>query len=329
MIVSLAEGANVSRVRRELTARGLWVDATERDGRGRVFLVVAKGSSPVEPRDLEGIEGVGGVTVAESPHPRIDAMGGVVRVGDIPIGGKTPVVIAGPCSVESAEAATRIAGTLARHGVRFLRGGAYKPRTSPYAFQGKGAEALGWLHDAAAKNGMHVVTEVLSEHDVDAVAEHAALMQIGSRNMHNYALLKATGRTGKPVLLKRAMSATVEEWLLAGEYLLMHGASGVVFCERGVRSFDTVTRNLLDLGSVALLAHVHRLPVVVDPSHATGRRELVLPLARAALAAGAAGVMIECHDDPACAESDGAQALAPEAVGTFAETIVGARKQEG
>lgn len=326
MIVSLGEGANVGAVRRELTARGLWIDAVERDARGRVLLLVGKGSSPVDAIELERIEGVAGVTVPESPHPRIDAMGSVVRVADIPIGGKTPVVIGGPCSVESAEAAMRIASTLARHGVRFLRGGAYKPRTSPYAFQGKGAEALGWLKDAASKNHMLVVTEVLSELDVDAVAEHADLMQIGSRNMHNYALLKATGKTGRPVLLKRAMAATVEEWLLAGEYLLMHGASGVVFCERGVRGFDGVTRNLLDLGSVALLAHVHKLPVIVDPSHATGRRELVLPLARAALAAGAAGVMIECHDDPARAESDGAQALSPETVGAFAEAAFLAKK---
>jgi 3-deoxy-7-phosphoheptulonate synthase len=154
-----------------------------------------------------------------------------------------------------------------------------------------------------------VVTEVLSEPDVPLVAEHADLMQIGSRNMQNYALLKAVGRMAKPVLLKRAMAATVDEWLLAGEYLLHHGAQGVVLCERGIRGFDTTTRNLLDLGAVALLAHVHHLPVIVDPSHGTGRRDLILPLSRAALAAGAAGVMIETHDDPGRALSDGPQAL--------------------
>jgi 3-deoxy-7-phosphoheptulonate synthase len=177
------------------------------------------------------------------------------------------------------------------------------------------------MRRAADDNGMRVVTEVLAEADVGVVAEYAQLLQVGSRNMQNFALLKAVGRAQKPVLLKRAMSATVEEWLLAGEYLLVHGASGVIFCERGIRGFDDSTRNLLDLGAVALLAHVHKLPVIVDPSHATGRRDLVLPLARAALAAGASGVMIETHDDPASALSDGPQALHPSALRALAQEM--------
>ena len=205
-----------------------------------------------------------------------------------------------------------IAARLAPLGVTFLRGGAFKPRSSPYNFQGHGDPALSWMRDAATKYGLRVVTEVLSEHDVTAVAELADLIQIGSRNMQNFALLKRVGHVGKPVLLKRAMSATIDEWLLAAEYLLHHGSSGVVLCERGIRGFDPSTRNLVDLTAVALLANVHRLPVIVDPSHGTGRRDLILPLARAALAAGAAGVMIETHDDPGRALSDGPQALRAE-----------------
>jgi 3-deoxy-7-phosphoheptulonate synthase len=170
------------------------------------------------------------------------------------------------------------------------------------------------MRRAAEAHNLRVVTECLGEGDVALVAEYADLVQVGSRNMQNFVLLKALGRAGRPVLLKRAMSATIEEWLLAGEYLLMHGAPGVIFCERGIRSFDANTRNLLDLGAVALLTHVHKLPVVVDPSHATGRRDLVFPLARAALGAGAAGVMIETHDDPGYALSDGPQAIALDAL---------------
>jgi 3-deoxy-7-phosphoheptulonate synthase len=202
-----------------------------------------------------------------------------------------------------------MAQALAPLGVTFLRGGAYKPRSSPYAFQGHGEAALGWMRRAADAAGMRVVTEVLSEADAPVVAEVADLMQVGSRNMQNYALLKAVGKCQKPVLLKRGMAATIEEWLLSGEYLLANGAPGVVFCERGIRGFDASTRNLLDVSAVALLAHVHRLPVIVDPSHATGRRDLVLPLGRAALAAGAAGLLIEAHEDPARALSDGPQAI--------------------
>ncbi len=205
----------------------------------------------------------------------------------------------------------------------FLRGGAYKPRTSPYAFQGHGEPALAWMRRAADACGMKVVTEALAEADVALVAEHADLVQVGSRNMHNYALLKAIGRTGRPVLLKRGMAATIDEWLHAGEYLLAAGAAGVVFCERGIRSFDDSTRNLLDLGAVALLAHVHRLPVIVDPSHGAGRRDLVLPLGRAALAAGAAGLMIETHDEPARALSDGPQAIPLAELGAMVRELTG------
>ncbi|HVY47856.1 MAG TPA: 3-deoxy-7-phosphoheptulonate synthase [Minicystis sp.] len=311
MIVSLKQDADAAAVLRALTERGLWVAQVERGPHGGpTHYVIAPHSAAADPRELAGIDGISAVTLPASPHPLVDAMGPAVDVGGVPVGGGAPpALFCGPCSVESKQHVAAIAARLASRGVRFLRGGAFKPRTSPYAFQGHGAEALGWLRDAADAAGMKVVTEALSEADVPAVADHADLVQVGSRNMQNYALLKAVGRAGKPVMLKRAMAGTLEEWLSAGEYLLANGAPGVVFCERGVRGFDASTRNLLDLGAVALLANVARLPVVVDPSHGAGRRDLVLPLARAALAAGAAGVMIETHEDPGRALSDGPQAV--------------------
>ncbi len=315
MIVTLKNAADRDAVRRELAAKGLWVSTVETTPGGGTLLVVAAHSTAVDPAAIEAIEGVATVALPEPEHPRVDAQGPVVEVAGVRFGGDRPVFLCGPCSVESEEGIAELARRLAARGVEFLRGGAFKPRTSPYAFQGHGDPALRWLRQAATAAGMKVVTEALSEGHVEGVAEHADLVQIGSRNMQNYALLKATGRTGKPVLLKRAFAATVEEWLLAAEYLLVHGASGVILCERGVRSFDPETRNLLDLSAVALLAHVHRLPVIVDPSHASGRRDLVVPLARAGLAAGAAGLMIEVHDDPGKARSDGPQALSTEELG--------------
>lgn len=312
MIITLTTTADLDSVKRALIERGQWVRATS--GEGPRQLVTEPWSQAVSLAEIQAIPGVLGVSSAKSEHPRIDAQGPRVDVAGITISADKPLVFSGPCSVESEERVRGIASVLGRQGVAFLRGGAFKPRTSPYAFQGHGEDALRWMRRAADENGMRVVTEVMGEGDVAVVTEYAHLLQVGSRNMQNFSLLKAIGKAQRPVLLKRSMSATIEEWLLAGEYLLVHGATGVIFCERGIRGFDDSTRNLLDLGAVALLAHVHKLPVIVDPSHATGRRDLVLPLARAALAAGAAGVMIETHDDPASALSDGPQALAPEAL---------------
>ncbi len=321
MIVTLAQGADLGAVRRELTRLGLWIASVERSREGDVHVLIGAASSRVSGDLLRGLAGVRSVSEPVPTHPRVDAMPRVVKVGATEVGGPDPVIIAGPCAVESEAQILGIATALAASGVKLLRGGAFKPRTSPYSFQGHGRDALSWLRAAADAHGMAVVTEVLSEQDVGAVSEHADLMQVGSRNMQNFALLRAVGKSQKPVLLKRSMSATIEEWLLSGEYLLEAGASGVLFCERGIRGFDDSTRNLLDLGAVALLAHAERLPVIVDPSHATGRRDLVLPLARAALAAGAAGVMIEVHDDPGNAQSDGAQALAPRDLAAFAAEL--------
>lgn len=312
MIVSLKEGAEEAAVLRALVARGLWVSQVERaPAGGPVHYVIAPHSAAASPAELSGIEGVAAVTTSRSPFPLVERQGPAVDVAGVRVGAgqERRALVCGPCSVESEEHIFSTAARLAPLGVAFLRGGAYKPRTSPYAFQGHGEPALSWMRRAADAHGMKVVTEALSEQDVPLVAEYADLVQVGSRNMHNYALLKAIGKTGRPALLKRGMAATIDEWLMAGEYLLSSGSSGVIFCERGIRGFDDATRNLLDLGAVALLAHVRGLPVLVDPSHGAGRRDLVLPLARAALAAGAAGVMIETHDDPPRALSDGPQAI--------------------
>jgi 3-deoxy-7-phosphoheptulonate synthase len=328
MIVSLKRNADPAAVRRELALRGLWVSGVEQSESGEpLYYAIAPHSAPADAAELATIEGVQAVAAPKSEHPMVDRQGPVVDVAGVKIGGGAPVWMCGPCSIESASHAREMAMALAPLGVSFLRGGAFKPRTSPYAFQGHGREALGWMRRAADEAGLKVVTEALSEEDAPAVAEAADLVQVGSRNMQNYALLKAVGRQGKPVMLKRGMAATLDEWLLAGEYLLASGAPGVVFCERGIRGFDPSTRNLFDIGAVALLAHAHRLPVIADPSHACGRRDLVPALGRAALAAGAAGVLIETHDDPARALSDGPQAIPlAELERTLAEIGAGGRR---
>lgn len=326
MIITLQPGADIEQARRALVDLGLWLGPTTRmPSSGTCFITVSEASTQVSAARVREVPGVADVATEPSPHPRVDAQGPTVDVRGLRVGGEQPVFLCGPCAVESQAQVETLAALVAAVGAQFLRGGAYKPRTSPYAFQGHGEDALRWMRRAADAHGLRVVTEALGESDVPVVTEYADLVQVGSRNMQNFALLKAVGRAGRPVLLKRAMSATVEEWLLAGEYLLKHGASGVIFCERGIRGFDPSTRNLLDLGAVALLAGVYKLPVIVDPSHATGRRDLVLPLARAGLAAGAAGVMIETHDDPGRALSDGPQALLPAQL----REVMGALREGG
>jgi 3-deoxy-7-phosphoheptulonate synthase len=307
--VLLRRGADVERVRRSLIEKGLWVTPLG-DEAGRRGFAVEPHSRSIPRDELLRIEGVDTVLGAEPAHPLVDRQPEQVSAGGRRLGAGQPfALMAGPCSVESPEQIDSLAGRVARAGASFLRGGAFKPRRSPYAFQGHGTEALGWLREAADRHALAVVTEALSEASVEAVAEVADLIQVGSRSMHAPALLRAVGAARRPVLLKRGMAATVEEWLLAGESLLRHGAPAVVFCERGVRGFDASTRNLLDLSAVALLGGVHRLPVVVDPSHAAGRRDLIGPLSRAARAAGAVGLLVETHDDPGTARSDGPQAL--------------------
>lgn len=230
----------------------------------------------------------------------------------VAFGGEKLVIIGGPCTVESSQQMETVAQKLAPAGVQALRGGVYKPRTSPYAFQGMGEEGLEILADVRSRYNIPVITEVMSISQIELVATHADMLQIGSRNMQNFDLLKTLGQAGKPILLKRGLAATIEEFVMAAEYILSHGNPDVVLCERGIRSFDNYTRNVLDLGAVAALKQITHLPVIVDPSHAVGKRELVAPMARAAVACGADGLIIECHPEPEKSVSDARQALSLE-----------------
>lgn len=234
----------------------------------------------------------------------------VLDIDGVKIGGKEPpVIIAGPCSIESAEQMDATAAFLAKRGVRILRGGAYKPRTSPYGFQGMGVDGLILGNRVAKEHGMLFITEVMDTRDVQVVSEYADILQIGARNMHNFALLREVGRTQLPVLLKRGLSATIEEWLYAAEYILSEGNSEVILCERGIRTYEKWTRNTLDLSAVALAKQMTHLPVIVDVTHAAGRRDLLIPLAKAAIAVGADGIHVEVHPSPATALSDNEQQL--------------------
>lgn len=236
----------------------------------------------------------------------------IVKIGNASLGGDRFMVVAGPCAVESLEQLRDTAKHVKAGGAHALRGGAFKPRTSPYSFQGLGVEGLKMLHQISVETGLPAVTEVVEVADVEAVCEHASALQVGARNMQNFRLLKELGACRKPIILKRGMAATVEDLLLAAEYIVSEGNDDVVLCERGIRTFETATRNTLDLNAVPYIkAHSH-LPVIVDPSHGTGVRELVAPMARAAVACGADGIMVEVHRNPAEAWSDGAQSLYPD-----------------
>lgn len=233
----------------------------------------------------------------------------IVRVGDVAIGGSQLVVIAGPCAIEGFEQMLSTAEEVKRQGARILRGGAYKPRTSPYAFRGKGETGLEILSEVKKKIGLPVVTEVMDARDLDKILDVADMLQIGSRNMQNFTLLSEVGKTRVPVLLKRGLSATLEEWLYAAEYILAEGNQNVVLCERGIRTFETYTRNTVDITAIPAMKELSHLPILLDPSHGTGKSSLVQPVALAGIAAGADGIMIEVHPQPEEAMSDGTQSL--------------------
>jgi len=235
-----------------------------------------------------------------------------IKVHGATIGGDEFVVMAGPCSVESEKQILESAEIVAKHGAKLLRGGAFKPRTSPYDFQGLEEEGLKLLAKARAVTGLGIVTEVMSDRDVSLVADYADILQIGARNMQNFALLKTLGKCGRPILLKRGLSATVKELLMSAEYIVAHGNPDVMLCERGIRTFETVTRNTCDIGAIAALSEMTHLPVILDPSHAAGKRSLVPALARAGVAVGADGLIVEMHPQPEKAVSDGAQSLDPK-----------------
>jgi 3-deoxy-7-phosphoheptulonate synthase len=247
----------------------------------------------------------------------------IIRINGVVVGSKTIPIIAGPCSIESRAQLMESAHAVKEAGAKMLRAGAFKPRTSPYSFQGLGLKGLELLREAREAYGLPTVTEVMSPTDVTLVAQYADVLQIGARNMQNFALLNAVGEAQKPVLLKRGMMSTMEELIMAAEYILSHGNTRVMLCERGIRTFETATRNTFDINAIPVLKSLTHLPVIADPSHGTGRWDLVTPIARAAIAAGADGLIVEVHPNPAQAMSDGAQSLKPE---KFAEMVMQARK---
>jgi 3-deoxy-7-phosphoheptulonate synthase len=245
----------------------------------------------------------------------------VVDVSGVPVGGPEIAIMAGPCSVESEEQIIEVARSVRASGAQFLRGGAFKPRTSPYSFQGMKEEGLKLLRAAANETGLRVVSEIVGVSDIDLLCEYVDLIQIGARNVQNFALLQCAGRSGKPVLLKRGMATTVEEYMMAAEYLMSEGNGSVILCERGIRTFETATRFTLDLSFVPVAHSLSHLPVIVDPSHGTGHWQYVIPMALAAVAAGADGLMVEVHPDPASASSDGPQSLKPEKFGELMDRL--------
>jgi 3-deoxy-7-phosphoheptulonate synthase len=262
-------------------------------------------------RDLPGVKDVIHVSkpykmVSRDFHPRPT----IIKIGNVEIGeGKSPVIIAGPCAVESEDQIIRTARAVKAAGAELLRGGAFKPRTGPYTFQGLKEEGLKFLAKAKLETGLAIVSEVMTSENVELMAKYVDVLQVGARNMQNFDLLREVGRIRKPVLLKRGMSATIEEFLAAAEYILAEGNSQVILCERGIRTYETATRNTLDLSVVPIIKELSHLPIIVDPSHATGKRSLVPPMAKAALVAGAHGIMIEVHPEPEKALSDGPQSL--------------------
>ncbi len=285
-------------------------------GGERVSIGVLNNSGPVDASIFLGLPGVKDAIPITRPYKLVSrefkAEDTIIEIGDLRIGNRTLTIIAGPCAIESEEQALAIAGYIKEAGAHIFRGGAFKPRTSPYSFQGLGERGLEILARVREKTGMPVVTEVMDDETFDLVNAYADIIQIGTRNMQNFSLLKRAGKVQRPILLKRGMAATIEEWLMAAEYILQAGNAQVILCERGVRTFVHHSRNTLDLSAVAVVRKESHLPIIVDPSHAAGRRDQVLPLSRAAVAADAHGLMIEVHHMPDKALSDGAQSLYPD-----------------
>ena len=317
MIVVMKPGATPAQIV-NVTARieQLGCRAHISEGKERIIIGIIGNVRAIDPEQMERLDGVEKTVSVLQPfklasrdfHPQDT----IVSINGLAFGGKKVIVMAGPCAVEGAEQLNEAAQAVKEAGAHMLRGGAFKPRTSPYAFQGLGEEGLRLLATAREATGLPLVTEVMSPEQVPLVAVYADVLQIGARNMQNYALLHAVGEAQRPVLLKRGMSSTIEELLMAAEYILSHGNERVILCERGIRTFERYTRFTLDISAVPLIKQLSHLPVVVDPSHGTGRWELVGAVSKAAVAAGADGLIIEVHPHPATALSDGAQSLKPE-----------------
>ncbi len=314
MLVVMKKNAPPEACRRvEESIRAMGFTPVRVPGPSRVAICVTGNEGPVTSREWERIPGVAEVISVSRPYKlvsrEVQIEDTVVSVGSCRIGGDVHVLIAGPCSVETEARTLKVARAVKERGATMFRAGAFKPRTSPYSFQGLGIEGLHTLSRVREETGLPVVTEVVDTAHVEIVAEHADMLQVGARNMQNYALLERLSESSRPILLKRGPAATLEEWLMAAEYLLAGGNKQVVLCERGIRTFNDHARNTLDLNVVPLLREISHLPVIVDPSHGTGHRDRVVPMSLAALACGAQGLLIEAHTDPATAYSDAAQTI--------------------
>ena len=334
MIVVMKPGStqeNLSAVVKKIEAAGLRTHLSKGE---EVTIVGVIGDKKIianlELQMLEGVDKTVRITekyklVSRDFHPEDT----VIDAGGIKIGGKEIIVMAGPCAVENLDQLREAASAVKKCGAKFLRGGAFKPRTSPYDFQGLGEDGLKLLRQVADEFGLKVVTEIVDKDDIDLFCHYADILQVGARNMQNFQMLKALGKCSKPILLKRGLSATISEWLNAAEYIMSGGNEQVIFCERGIRTYETFTRNTLDLSAVAAVKELSHLPIVVDPSHGTGRWKMVAPMARAAIAAGADGLIIEVHPHPEKALSDGDQSLRPEAFKELMDNLGGIAKVMG
>ena len=323
MLVVMRPGATAEEVRAVVaTIEELGYEARPMPGRQRTTVGLVGNDGRVDGSRIEALSGVAELIHVTKPYKQVSrewrSEPTIVRLaGGVTIGGADLAIMAGPCSVESESQILEAARAVRAAGATVLRGGAFKPRSSPYSFQGLGREGLRLLALARAETGLLIITEAMDAEQLDLVAEVADIVQIGARNMQNYSLLRSAGRCGKPVLLKRGLSATVQDLLLSAEYILAEGNPDVILCERGLRGFDSVTRNLFDLSAIPVVHHLSHLPIIADPSHGTGRRDMVIPMARAAVAAGADGLLIEVHPTPERALSDGAQSLDPAQFATL------------
>jgi 3-deoxy-7-phosphoheptulonate synthase len=316
MVVVMQERASEEQVQRvvaQLVDMGF--DVHRSTGSTRTVIGAVGGTPATDPRLLELLDGVQEVVRITEPYKLASRTfrpeDTIITIGDVRIGGDEVIVIAGPCSAETSEQVERTAAAVKRGGAKGLRGGAFKPRSSPYSFQGHGEEGLRMLRSAADAHQLFLVSEVMDASQISVMEAYVDVYQVGARNMQNYSLLRELGHVRKPVLLKRGISATIEEWLLSAEYVLSGGNVQVILCERGIRTFESYTRNTLDISAIPVVKQLSHLPVFVDPSHGTGRRDKVAPMARAAVAAGADGLLIEVHCDPDHALSDGAQSMFP------------------